>query len=199
MSASGSSSYRQDGGFALDALNLARSAVRGIRAGLGVTGVVSIILGLLVLFWPGATLEVLAFLFGLYFLIAGIIRVLLGIFTGIGVGLKILNILVGLALLVVGVIAIRNPAATLTALALLLGIAWIVEGVMSLAESDRGGSRWFAIVLGILSILAGIAVLILPLTSLAVLVIYGGIFLIVLGALQLVRAFTFGRGLPRTA
>ena len=193
------SAYPPDGGFALDALNLARSAVRGVRIGLGVTGAVSVVMGLLILFWPGATLEVLAFLFGLYFLIAGAIRVLLGVFTGLGTGLKILNILVGLALLVVGVIAIRNPSATLTALALVLGIAWIVEGVMTLAESDRGGSRWFSIVLGILSILAGIVVLILPLGSLAVLVIYGGIFLVVLGAIQIVRAFAFGRGLPRTA
>ncbi|MCQ1985895.1 MULTISPECIES: HdeD family acid-resistance protein [unclassified Arthrobacter] len=198
MSASGSE-FQQEGGFALDAMNLAKSVVRGIRLGLCITGVVSVVLGLLILFWPGATLEVLAALFGLYFVIAGAVRILLGIFTGLGAGLKILNILVGLALLVVGVIAMRNPAETLTALGLIIGIAWIVEGVMALAESDRGGSRWFAIVLGILSILAGIVVLFLPLESLAVLVIYGGIFLVVLGVLQIVRAFAFGRGMPRTA
>ncbi len=197
MTTSGSD-FRQDG-FALDALNLARSAVRGIRLGLASIGVVSVVLGLLVLFWPGATLEVLAVLFGLYFVLAGAIRILLGVFTGLGPGLKILNILVGLALVAVGVIAMRNPAASLTALALVIGIAWIVEGVMSLAESDRGGSRWFAIVLGILGILAGIVVLLIPLESLAVLVIYGGIFLVVLGIIQVVRAFTFGRGMPRNA
>ena len=197
MTTSGSD-FRQDG-FALDALNLARSAVRGIRLGLATIGVVSIVLGLLVLFWPGATLEVLAVLFGLYFVLAGAVRILLGVFTGLGPGLKILNILVGLALVAVGVIAMRNPAASLTALALVIGIAWIVEGVMSLAESDRGGSRWFAIVLGILGILAGIVVLFIPLESLAVLVIYGGIFLVVLGIIQVVRAFTFGRGMPRNA
>lgn len=197
MTTSGSD-FRQDG-FALDALNLARSAVRGIRLGLATIGVVSIVLGLLILFWPGATLEVLAVLFGLYFVLAGAIRILLGVFTGLGPGLKILNILVGLALVAVGVIAMRNPAASLTALALVIGIAWIVEGVMSLAESDRGGSRWFAIVLGILGILAGIVVLFIPLESLAVLVIYGGIFLVVLGIIQVVRAFTFGRGMPRNA
>ncbi|MCC9173708.1 HdeD family acid-resistance protein [Arthrobacter sp. zg-Y179] len=198
MSASGSE-FHQQGGFALDALNMAKSVVRGIRLGLGITGLVSVVLGLLVLFWPGATLEVLAVLFGLYFLIAGAVRILLGVFTGLGAGLKILNILVGLALLVVGVIAMRNPMETLTALGLVIGIAWIVEGVMALAESDRGGSRWFAIVLGILSILAGIVVLFLPLETLAVLVIYGGIFLVVLGAIQIVRAFAFGRGMPRNA
>ena len=198
MSASGSA-FHQGGGFALDALNLARSAVRGIRFGLGLIGVASVVLGLLVLFWPGATLEVLAFLFGLYFLVAGAIRILLGVFIGLGAGLKILNILVGLALVAVGVVAIRNPLASLTALALVIGIAWIVEGVMSLAESDRGGSRWFAIILGILSIIAGIIVLFIPVGSLAVLVVYGGIFLVVLGVIQIIRAFTFGRGMPRYA
>ncbi|MCC3275245.1 MULTISPECIES: HdeD family acid-resistance protein [unclassified Arthrobacter] len=198
MSTSGSA-FHQEGGFALDALTLAKSAIRGIRLGLATIGVVSVVLGLLVLFWPGATLEVLAVLFGLYFVVAGAIRILLGVFTGLGPGLKILNILVGLALVAVGVIAIRNPAASLTALALVIGIAWIVEGVMSLAESDRGGSRWFAIVLGVLSILAGIVVLFIPVESLAVLVIYGGIFLVVLGIIQIVRAFTFGRGMPRNA
>ncbi|KAD4060005.1 HdeD family acid-resistance protein [Arthrobacter yangruifuii] len=198
MSSSGSA-FQQEGGFALDALNLAKTAIRGIRLGLATTGVVSVVLGLLVLFWPGATLDVLAVLFGLYFIVAGAVRILLGVFTGLGVGLKILNILIGLALVAVGVIAMRNPAETLTALGLVIGIAWIVEGVMALAESDRGGSRWFAIILGILSILAGIVVLFLPLSSLAVLVIYGGIFLVVLGIMQIVRAFAFGRGMPRNA
>ena len=183
---------------ALDARELARTAVRGIRIGLGITGLVSLVLGLLVLFWPEATLEVLAFLFGLYFLVAGAIRVLMGVFTPLAAGFRVLNIVVGLLLLIVGVVAIRNPLASLAALGMVIGIAWIAEGIMALTEADRGGSRWFAMVLGILSIVAGVVVLFLPVGSLAALVVYGGIFLVVLGIIQIVRAFAFGRGMTRT-
>ena len=82
---------------------------------------------------------------------------------------------------------------------MLVGIAWIIEGIMALAETESGGSRWYAITFGILSIVAGIVVLFLPVESLAALVVFGGIFLVVLGVVQLVRAITFGRGSVRTA
>ena len=78
------------GGLNLDISELSRKAVRNIRGGLALTGVLSIVLGALVLFWPEATLDVVAFLFGLYFLVSGAIRVVTGIFTPLSGGLRVL-------------------------------------------------------------------------------------------------------------
>lgn len=187
------------GGMNLDAAELTHAAIRTIRGSLAVTGVLSVVLGAIVLFWPEATLEVIAFLFGLYFLVAGAIRVITGLVTPLVGGLRVMNILTGMLLFVLGVVVMRNPLASLAVIALAIGVAWIIEGIMSLAETESGGSRWYAIAYGIISILAGVVVLFLPVGSLTALVIFGGIFLVVLGIVELVRAFTFGRGLPRAA
>lgn len=187
------------GGLGLDTSELSSRTINAVRTGFGISGVVSLILGLLVLFWPEATLSVIAFFFGLYFLISGGLRVVSGIISAMTPGLRVLNIIVGLLLFIVGIVAIRNPLSSLAVLGMLVGIAWIIEGIMAFVETESGGSRWYAITFGILSVVAGIVVLFLPVASLAALVIFGGIFLVVLGVVQLVRAITFGRGSVPTA
>lgn len=187
------------GGLNLDVSELTRKAVRNIRTGLAVTGVLSIILGVLVLFWPEATLEVVAVLFGLFFLVSGAVRVITGIVTPLAGGLRVLNILAGVLLFIVGVVAIRNPLASLAVLGMVIGIAWIIEGIMALTEIESGGSRWYAITYGVISIVAGVVVLFLPVGSLAAFVVFGGIFLVVLGIVEVVRALSFGRGMPLSA
>jgi uncharacterized membrane protein HdeD (DUF308 family) len=74
-----------------------------------------------------------------------------------------------------------------------IGVGWIIEGVMALAEAGRSGSAGWSIAFGILSILAGIVVLVLPVSSAAFLLLFAAIALIVLGIVGIVRAFTFGR------
>ena len=193
-----SSSYGPREDLFLNVQSMAANALKRFRLALGVTGAASVILGLLVLFWPGATLDLVAVLFGLYFVISGGIRIISGLIMPLGAGLKTLNIVVGVLLFIVGVVAIRNPLASLAVLGMVIGIAWIVEGVLALTEIESGGSRWYAITYGIVSLLAGVVVLLLPIDSLAALVIFGGIFLLVLGIVELVRALTFGRGVART-
>ena len=184
------------GGLNLDISELTRKTVQSIRRGMALTGLLSVVLGGVVLFWPGATLDVVAVLFGLYFLVSGAVRVVTGLIIPLTGGLRVLNILIGVLIFIVGVAAIRNPLASLAVLGMVVGIAWILEGIMSLVETESGGSRWYAIAYGIISILAGAVVLFLPVGSLTALVIFGGIFLVVLGIVGMVRAFSFGRGMP---
>jgi uncharacterized membrane protein HdeD (DUF308 family) len=98
--------------FSLNADNLTRSAINGIRAGLGISGVVAVILGVVLLFWPVKTLSVLAVFLGIYFLIAGIARLGIGIFSrGISGGIRTLNIVLGSLLIFVAVLALKNVTA----------------------------------------------------------------------------------------
>jgi len=190
--------------FAIDAKKLTASAINGIRAAFGVGGVVALILGILLLVWPGKTITIAAVLLGIYFLISGIVRLALGIFSrGISGGMRTLDILLGLLLVGAGVIALRNSASTAAALLVLLvvviGIGWIIEGVLAIVESRGAASQAWAITLGVLSIIAGIIVLVIPGWSAVWLLLFAGITLIVLGIIGIVRAFTFGRAVLKAA
>jgi uncharacterized membrane protein HdeD (DUF308 family) len=186
----------------MNAKNLTRQAVNGIRVAFGIAGVVAIILGILLLVWPAKTIGVVAVFAGIYFIVVGIVRLAVGIFSrGISGGLRTLDIILGILLVIAGIIALRNIAVAAAALLILvvaiIGIGWIIEGVMVLVESSGAPSRGLAITHGILSIVAGIIVLVIPRWSVVWLVIITGILLIVLGAFAVYRAFTFGREVLR--
>jgi len=174
--------------------SLSRSEISGIRWAFAVSAVLAVVLGILVLVWPESTLTVLATLFGLYFLAAGVVHVARGILTGgAGVGGRVLSILLGVLLVIAGIIAIRNPLSSLALLTMVIGISWIIEGVVGLVETSHDSSKWFGWLFGIVAIVAGTVLLLTPIESLGVLVWIGGIFLVGSGVIQLVQAFTFGR------
>jgi uncharacterized membrane protein HdeD (DUF308 family) len=179
----------------IDPSSMSASEIRAVRAAMAFGGVMALVLGVIVLAWPSATLTIVAVLFGLYFLIGGVARVARGAFmTGAGGGIRVLNILFGVLLVIAGIIAIRNPVGSLAVLGMVVGISWLVEGVAALVETAPDSSRWAGTLFGAISVIAGIVVLLSPVDSLATLILVGGIFLLVSGIMQLATSFTFGRG-----
>lgn len=184
--------------FSLNAADLTRGAINGVRAALGISGAVAVILGVVLLFWPVKTLAVVAAFLGIYFIIAGVMRLAIGIFSkGITGGVRAMHIVFGALLVFAGIIALKNVTVAATTLVILaiafVGVAWIIEGIMSIAEAGRAASSGWAITFGIISIVAGIVVLFLPASSALFLLIFSAIALIVLGIIGIVRAFTFGK------
>jgi uncharacterized membrane protein HdeD (DUF308 family) len=49
---------------------MTKSQLAGIRVEIGVNGVLRVVLGILVLVWPGATVSLIAILVGSYFLLS---------------------------------------------------------------------------------------------------------------------------------
>jgi uncharacterized membrane protein HdeD (DUF308 family) len=179
-----------------DTDNAKKAVISGIRVWLGLGGLISLVLGILVVVWPIATLGVVAIFFGIYFLVIGLIRLFVGIFAdGIGAGRRILNIVLGLFVFALGIVSFKNQELTIAFLGTLIGMVWIVEGVAAITESADGSSRWPGIVFGVIYIFSGLVVLCVPLGSVMALTIWGGAFLIFAGIMQIVRAFTFNRAI----
>ena len=107
------------------------------------------------------------------------------------------SIISNLLIILGGVIILRNQAfstATLTTLVVVVaGFGWIVEGVMSILESELSSNRALAILSGALSIIAGMFVFIYPLWSAKMLAIFSGAALLVFGVTLIVRAIQFGK------
>lgn len=177
---------------------LPEQAKRTIRVVYGVVGLAAVVLGLALLFWPGKTLVVFTVALGIYFLISGAIRIVGAIVEmGLPGGWRVLDILVGVLLVVGGIVMLKNTQLSATVLTVLVtmtvGIGWIVEGIMALAESWRIPSSGWAIVYAVISLIAGVVVLFSPITSMVWLIVFSGCIMVVLGVLSVVRAFRFGR------
>ena len=156
-------------------------------------GCVTFVLGILALAWPGRTLIVVAVVFGAQLVVMGIFRFVSAFasadLTG---GTRVLLALLGVLSLIIGLYAVRHILVTLLALALLLGIFWVVNGAIELfsALSHRGmqGRGWTAF-MGLLSIASGIIVLAYPGISLRVLAVVLSIWLLVYGVMLILLAF----------
>ncbi|MEF2979280.1 HdeD family acid-resistance protein [Subtercola sp. YIM 133946] len=177
--------------YSYEAADVTASTVRWFKIALWVGAVLSVIIGIVILAWPGSTLEVVAFFFGLYFFVIGLVRVFVGIIDrDLSTGWRVLSVVLGVLLLIAGVFALKNPGATLVLLALLIGISWITEGIIALTQVSGAKTKWFPIVFGILAIIAGIVMIFVPIWSLAILTVFAAWTLIVLGIVQAVTAIT---------
>ncbi|GAA1988331.1 HdeD family acid-resistance protein [Microbacterium pumilum] len=173
-----------------------KSAINGIRTALGVGGVLAVIVGILILAWPGKTAAVVAAIIAIYAIAAGLVYAGLGIFTrNRGGWSRIGHIALGVLFVIAGVVAFANLQQTTAWLAvflgILVGIMWIVEGIVSLSTLGDARSKVWSIIFAIISIIAGLVLLFSPLWGAAVLWWLLGIALVVLGIINIVRAFTF--------
>jgi uncharacterized membrane protein HdeD (DUF308 family) len=91
-----------------------------------------------------------------------------------GLGIITLLAVLGIISLILGLYAVRHMLIALLALALLLGIFWIINGAaelfMALSRQEMRGRAWTGL-MGVLSVLAGLIVLIYPAISLLTLVV----------------------------
>ncbi len=175
-----------------------KSAVNGIRTALGIGGVLSIILGILILAWPGKTAMVVAGIIAFYAIAAGLVYAGLGIFTKHKGGwARIGHIALGILFIIAGILSFVNLGAATAWLAIfigiLVGIMWIVEGIVSLSTLGDAPSKGWTIFFAIVAIIAGLVLVFSPLWGAAVLWWLLGISAIVMGIINIVRAFTYGK------
>ncbi len=126
------------------------------RGGLG------ILLGILVLVWPGLTVLTLVTFLAIWLLLIGIISIVGGI-TSIKKGGWgwVGSILLGILELGVGAYLVQRPQVTVLTIISLMGIIFVAQGFVFLINSFlepgvSGGRRMLSILLAILSVIAGI-------------------------------------------
>ena len=161
-------------------------------------GILTIAAGICALVWPGITLLAAAIVFGVQLIVAGIYRLVAAFAAP-----EELHRYPGHARRARGALADHRPVTfrhvllTVVALALLLGIFWVANGVIELftAFSNRQASgRGWLVAMGIVSIVAGVLLLAIPGLSLVVLVFLIGAWLIFFGVLQTALAFRLRSG-----
>lgn len=166
-----------------------------IRTAWGVGGLVALVIGVLILVWPGKTAAVVAAIIAIYAIITGLVYLGLGIFAKrYGVWARIGHLVLGALFIIGGVIALANLRTATMLLAIVLGVTvgilWIIEGVAALTLLRGVPSKVWVIIYAVITIIAGIILLFSPLYVVALWWLLG-ISLVVMGAVQIVRALRF--------
>src|ERR1700692_1595564 len=139
-----------------------------------VAGLLAIVLGAIVLVWPGPSILVASTLFGVYLLFSGLAELFLAFTLPRSAAIRVMLFISGALSLVLAMLSFRHfgDAYAVLLLSLWIGIGFIFQGVTGVAagisESDLPGRGWY-VAAGIVSVLAGLAVLAWPFDSIAVL------------------------------
>ena len=159
-----------------------------------VAGGLTIVLGAIVLAWPGPTILVASTLFGVYLLVSGLAELFMAFTLPRSAGTRVMLFISGALSVVLAILSFRHfgDAYAVLLLSLWIGIGLIFQGVSGVAagigESDLPGRGWY-IVAGIITVIAGLVVLVWPFNSIAVLTLATGICLVIIGITQIIQAF----------
>lgn len=160
-------------------------------------GLALIILGLLIVLYPGITILLFVEIFGLFLFISGITELAFGLTADGGGVEKSLFILQGIMAIIIGMLAFLLPGITLlmatylvAAWAIIWGIVEIVaalttqkEGQISIYGPNAKVGKGVGLIVGVLALLLGIMTLVWPGVTLALIVIMVGSIVILIGIL----------------
>ena len=159
-----------------------------------VFGLLAVLLGVVVLAWPGPSILVAAGLFGVYLVVSGVAMVVVAFSLPISAGSRFLSFISGVLSVILGILAFRHfgQGYAVLLLAIWIGIGFIFRGVTALAFGfgDKGvPGRGWTIFFGVISLIAGVVVLAYPFDSIVTLALVVGIWLIILGVLEVISGF----------
>ena len=152
-------------------------------------GIVTLALGVLVAVKPKDTIYAFAIVLGIWLFVAGLFRIVLAIADHEdSSGTRWLMAVLGLLSVIIGILFLRHTEQTVTTLAFLIGLFWVVGGIIEFftAYSEEGSpARGFRIGMGVLAFAAGVVTLVWPHLTLNVLAVIMGIWLMIYGILEI--------------
>ena len=157
-------------------------------------GALTVVLGALILVWPGQSIAVASTLFGVYLLLSGFVQVALAFILPESAGMRVLYFISGVLSVILSIFCFRHlgDAYSVLLLSVWIGVSFIFQGVsttaVAISYKELPARGWYG-VLGVLSAIAGVVVLVWPFDSIAVLTIVTGVWLVVLGIAGVVQAF----------
>jgi uncharacterized membrane protein HdeD (DUF308 family) len=163
-----------------------------------ISGLLAVILGVVILAWPGKSIIVASVLLGIYLVVSGVAQVIFAFSLHVSAGSRILLFISGAASLILAVLAFRHfgEGYAILLLGIWIGVGFVFRGVATMvtAISDPilPGRGW-AIFFGVITIIAGLIVLAYPYDSLVTLTLVTGIWLIITGVFEIISGFMIRR------
>jgi uncharacterized membrane protein HdeD (DUF308 family) len=154
-------------------------------------GLLTTLLGVALLAVPGQTLLTIAIFFAAYLFVSGIFMLVRSFTHDAGSGgQRVISALIGVLSIGIGLMLLRAPFQALEVMIFALGFWWVFSGILDIIRGFQlaTGKGW-AILMGIITLAAGMVILAYPIDSAQVLAFVGGIMLIILGVFEVVASF----------
>ena len=160
-----------------------------------VAGVLSVIVGVVALAYPGPTLLAVGIIFGAYLAAWGTMIIVDSVSThGEPTFARILGVIVGIIAVLTGLILLVRPGESVVTAALVLGFWWVLTGVMQIVRGIAiSEGRTWNLVLGAIGLIAGIIILAQPEIGLVTLVWIVGFGLIFQGIVEIAAGWGIRR------
>ncbi|RAG87294.1 HdeD family acid-resistance protein [Streptacidiphilus pinicola] len=156
-----------------------------------VSGLLTLVAGIILLSWPHATVRVVAIVIGLQLLLSGVIRFVRAFGQRDPAdSSRALQVLLALLAVLAGVLVLRHQLQTVGFITILVALYWLVAGIVTLYLAiDRPiPHRGWIFGLGALGVAAGVVLLSSPVQSAVTLTRLLGVWLILIGVLDVLMA-----------
>jgi uncharacterized membrane protein HdeD (DUF308 family) len=163
-----------------------------------ISGLLAVILGVVILAWPGKSIIVASVLLGIYLVVSGVAQVIFAFSLHVSAGSRILLFVSGAASLILAVLAFRHfgEGYAILLLGIWIGVGFVFRGVATtvtaISDPILPGRGW-AIFFGVITIIAGVIVLAYPYDSLVTLTLVTGIWLIITGLFEIISGLMIRR------
>jgi uncharacterized membrane protein HdeD (DUF308 family) len=163
-----------------------------------ISGLLAVVLGVVILAWPGKSIIVASVLLGIYLVVSGVAQVIFAFSLHVSAGSRILLFVSGAASLILAVLAFRHfgEGYAILLLGIWIGVGFVFRGVATtvtaISDPILPGRGW-AIFFGIITIIAGVIVLAYPYDSLVTLTLVTGIWLIITGLFEIISGLMIRR------
>lgn len=157
--------------------------LKGLKVNYTASALVCVVLGLVLLIWPGTTTQIVCMLLGVVLLIYGVIQILMYLISRersiVSQGMMLLGIIVS----VIGIWILVRPEMIIMAVPVIVGILIVIHGLHNVVQAialkkDGYEGWWIACLMGVLTAVLGGILIYNPFTVVDTIVRLIGIFLI---------------------
>lgn len=157
--------------------------LKKLKANVVISALLCILLGIVLVVWPGLSMKIVCTAVGAVLLIGGGVRLSVYFATRDGSVYAHLNLIMGIILAVVGVWILLQPDKVLAIIPIIVGIVIILHGGNNLRQAvtlwrEKYDKWWIVLILGILTAGFGVLLVLRPFEALDTVVMMIGISLI---------------------
>ncbi len=157
--------------------------LKKLKTNVVISSLLCVLLGLVLLFWPGLSIQIVCTAVGAVLIISGAIRMISYFTLKDGSMYSQINLIFGIIFAVVGVWIVMKPDKVLAIIPIIVGIVIALHGLHNLQQAiqlckDQYDKWWVALLLGILTVGFGVLLICRPFAAIDTVVMLIGAFLI---------------------